>query len=255
MSEQNISELRTLVMRADGVPATIQRSAELWFGLVRGELEVAGRFMTSDREYLVLGERPDRQTPLCGRKLDILQSVLVGVSRKVVSFDFEISPSTVALALSAALRDLGLDCSPGRIPPLLVVLARAARGDRVRSVVTIADIEHGGLRYHVVARDVDSPLFEVLAPAQRAVLRQLIQGSTYADIAARRRTSSRTVANQVAAACRRLGVSGRFDLVQFVVSDDVVTDGAHPWQAPRSAMSPAADSVPSDRGAGVGAQG
>jgi DNA-binding NarL/FixJ family response regulator len=219
MDQNDIEELRARAIEARGAMTETEGCAQVWSRLVRRELEVVEYFATSEREYLVLRERSDRPMPLSGRRLDILQNVLVGVRRKVVSFDFCISASAIAQTLSMALREIGLHCSPARIPPLLVVLARAARGDRVRAAVTLADLEHRGRRYCVATREADSALLRVLAPAQRAVLKQVIYGSTYAEIAALRRTSYRTVANQVASGCRRLGVSGRFDLVQFVVSD------------------------------------
>lgn len=218
MTDQEMSELGEAAVGGALALASTEGCAALWSQLVRHELEVAARFTTGEREYLVLGPSTLRSEPLCGRRLQILESVLRGAGRKAMAYELGISPSTVAQALSSALRDMGLGCSPARIPPLLVVLARAARGERVGPGIATAPLEHDGASYVVVAKDIDCPLFRVLAPAQRAVLRQVIHGSSYADIAARRRTSSRTVANQVAAACRRLGVSGRSDLVQFVAS-------------------------------------
>jgi DNA-binding NarL/FixJ family response regulator len=218
MTDNEVSELRASAMRGALTLASTESCAALWAKLVHHELEIRARFTTADREYLVLGPATVRSGALCGRRLQILESVLWGTGRKAMAYDLGISPSTVAQALSAALRDMGLACSPARIPPLLVVLAHAARGDRVGTGIAAGRFEHAGRSFVVVAKEIDCPLFRVLAPAQRAVLRQVIHGSSYADIAARRRTSSRTVANQVAAACRRLGVSGRSDLVQFVVS-------------------------------------
>jgi DNA-binding NarL/FixJ family response regulator len=51
-----------------------------------------------------------------------------------------------------------------------------------------------------------------LSPAEREVLELLAAGHTNAEIARRRRSSVRTVANQVASIFRRLGVGSRAQL-------------------------------------------
>jgi len=51
-----------------------------------------------------------------------------------------------------------------------------------------------------------------LTPALAAVLDGIVEGLTNAQIAARRGTSARTVANQVAALLRRYRVASRFAL-------------------------------------------
>lgn len=54
-----------------------------------------------------------------------------------------------------------------------------------------------------------------LSPAERAVLAYVTRGDSNAQIAAARRTSVRTVANQVAKLLRKLGASSRFDLIRW----------------------------------------
>src|SRR5262245_50259691 len=59
-------------------------------------------------------------------------------------------------------------------------------------------------------------VFDRRLPAAEAdVVRAAVAGSTNADIARRRGTSVRTVANQLASAFRRLGVSGRAELASL----------------------------------------
>lgn len=52
-----------------------------------------------------------------------------------------------------------------------------------------------------------------LTPAERAVLELLLRGASNADIARQRRSSVRTVANQVASVFRKYGVHSRAELV------------------------------------------
>ena len=64
----------------------------------------------------------------------------------------------------------------------------------------------------------EARLAPVWSPAEFAVVRGLLEGRNYLEIAKTRGTSTRTVANQLAAAFRRLGVSGRGSLLNHVVS-------------------------------------
>lgn len=52
----------------------------------------------------------------------------------------------------------------------------------------------------------------MLTAAEREVTALLLEGASNAEIAATRRTSERTVANQVASILRKLGVAGRSEV-------------------------------------------
>lgn len=54
----------------------------------------------------------------------------------------------------------------------------------------------------------------VLTDAERDVLSRIVDGAANAEIARARGTSVRTVANQVAALLRKLGVGSRYDLIR-----------------------------------------
>ena len=56
-----------------------------------------------------------------------------------------------------------------------------------------------------------------LSSAELAVVRQLVQGQSHAQISRVRGTSTRTVANQLSTAFRKLGVSGRGELVDQLI--------------------------------------
>jgi DNA-binding NarL/FixJ family response regulator len=73
---------------------------------------------------------------------------------------------------------------------------------------------HEGSRYFVATKELDAPdpRISSLTPAQREVLALLADGCSNADIAARRKTSPRTTANQVASLLRALGCDSRTEL-------------------------------------------
>jgi DNA-binding CsgD family transcriptional regulator len=62
-------------------------------------------------------------------------------------------------------------------------------------------------------------LWERLSEAEGKVITQLLRGLSNREIAAVRHTSLRTVANQVASAFRRIGVSSRAELSAVLAGD------------------------------------
>jgi len=218
MATEEHTDLQAVAVAIPRAAAKKQDLSDIWSRLIRHQLEVAHTFATDQSEYMVLREKIQDPPPLSGRNLAIFETVFVGVGRKVVSYDVGLASSSLAQVLKSALRDMGLNCSPARAPSLLVKLAHAARSPASQLELKTGQFALTTNRYLVVSDDLECPLLKQLAPAQRAVMRLLIYGSSHADIAARRHTSSRTVANQVASACQRLGVSGRFDLLQRVAT-------------------------------------
>ncbi|MCZ7680544.1 MAG: helix-turn-helix transcriptional regulator [Sandaracinaceae bacterium] len=80
----------------------------------------------------------------------------------------------------------------------------------------MTDLELQSARFIVVSYPLEtSPglaLEAVLSPAEIEVAKLVIAGLSNAEIGARRGTSARTIANQVAAVLRKLGLESRRDL-------------------------------------------
>jgi DNA-binding NarL/FixJ family response regulator len=86
--------------------------------------------------------------------------------------------------------------------------AGAHRGPEVHTIIV------GGETLAILSFPVASAADRVeLTPAERAIADALLRGESNAEIARHRRTSPRTVANQVAALFQKLGVSSRRELV------------------------------------------
>lgn len=62
--------------------------------------------------------------------------------------------------------------------------------------------------------DVARPATATLTDAERDVLERVVAGASNASIARARRTSIRTVANQVASLLNKLGAASRYELIQ-----------------------------------------
>jgi DNA-binding NarL/FixJ family response regulator len=191
-----------------------------WRELIGGVVTVRGGFFDSGKCGVLLGApQHPRDAALVGRRLEILESVLAGIGQNCVAIDLGVAPSTVALHARQALETLGVPGRPSRVHPLMMLMATAARrGILVSGKVSYVQSAQGELRAIEVARP-GQRLRESLPAAERAVIDLLIEGRGYVEIAEKRHTAVRTVANQIAAVFRRLNVSGRSELIQrlFVV--------------------------------------
>ena len=95
----------------------------------------------------------------------------------------------------------------------LVMLAHAAYRGGGGVLEARADRLVGGLvLVRVLGRE--RLLVGRVTPSQRDVAVQFLEGRSYQQIAGRRGTSVRTVANQMSGVFRALGVSGRYDLLR-----------------------------------------
>jgi len=173
------------------------------------------------------------------RTLEILEEVLLGAEPKVISIDRRLSASTIATRLKQACEAIGIRCKPSKVPLLLVALVHAAKGAGRLDSGRAAEFEYAGANYRVLCVPSPYMMFDrYLSPAEKAVMRMRLEGKSHAEIAARRQTSRRTVANQVATAFHRLGVSCRSDLIELLIVSGEVLVPAGPRQAQSSREPP-----------------
>lgn len=149
----------------------------------------------------VLGFEAAR-VPLSRREQAVLAASEGGAANKLVAIEQSLACSTVSEALSAAIAKLGLN---GRAE-FLRVMAYLRAGSPVVRLVGSAE-----LCWLFVPLEAQAPE-PSLTLAERQVVAQVLRGRSNAAIARARRTSSRTVANQLAAIYRKLGVSSRWEL-------------------------------------------
>lgn len=174
----------------------------------------------------------DERAPLPARDIEILERSLLEGVRKSVAADFGLCPSSVAEILRRCFAFMGLSCWPSRIPLLLVMAAHAKRASsspRAEKLTLTQNQQF--LRQSISVTRPDNELKSWLSPAEFAVTRLLIEGGSYIEVARMRQTSKRTVANQLASAFHRLGISGRAELLCLLAQHKVAS-----WQnAPASA--------------------
>jgi DNA-binding NarL/FixJ family response regulator len=226
--------LRLAAMAIDASSTTEFSLSLLWRELSRGISRVVDGFFSDMRCYLVLSLKTNASaTPIEGRRLEILEAVLAGLRQKNIAMELTLAPSTVALNSRLALESLGVVGKPSRAHPLLMLSARAAAEPALMLArcSTLAGPDASELR--VISRPrPDLALTPVLPAAEMAVIRSLVEGRSYREIARERGTSTRTVANQISAVFRRLRVSGRNELVQRLFFDDALGTFEPPRDTP-----------------------
>ena len=230
-NDHGVAPARTLEVFARSGPAHTERAVEavdlsaLWTELVRGSCKIEDTVFTEQTCALVVtrAERAaGREIALSKRHAEILERSLIEGARKSVAIDLGLCPSSVAEILKQGFGFMGLSCWPSRIPLLLVLAAHAQRArelDRA-AAARLADNQQF-LQQTISVSRPDNELAARLTPAEFAVTRLLVEGKSYAQMAFLRRTSTRTVANQLAAAFHRLGVSGRAELLCLLASRKV----------------------------------
>lgn len=234
------ASVRARALAADAASSSELRVASLWRELARGRYRVVEGFFSARRCFLVLSVHPvSARVPIEGRRLEILEAVLGGLRQKNVALDRALAPSTIALNARLALESIGVGGKPSRAHPLLMLAARTAtesspltgRSSRVEDDDTELQI--------VSLPRPDLALDGVLPSAELAVIRSLIEGWSYEQIAEARGTSTRTVANQISAVFRRLRVSGRNELVLRLFDGEQLGQ-ASPPSAPATVVTPEA---------------
>ena len=222
LSSEARAALRLAAAAAEKSTTNHVRLAPLWRELARGSTGIVDGFFTEERCYLILRSRRDAAAPAIeGRRLDILEAVLAGSRQKNIAMDLKVAPSTVALNSRLALEALGVPGKPSRAHPLLMLMARAAALPVVPQARSATFVVQDDCELRVVGLPrPDLRLAEVLPSAELAVIRHLIEGHSYREIARLRSTSTRTVANQISAVFRRLRVSGRNELVQRLFREE-----------------------------------
>jgi DNA-binding CsgD family transcriptional regulator len=192
--------------------------ARLWSGLVSGQYYLEGcRFSPSECE-LSIRERPERARPnaLTDRVRLILERVLLGESQYALSLDLGIAPSSVTIACERGLSSMSFARLASRSPAVLVMSAHAAHGFRLPKVRLHEAAERGGpIRATLVRPDLVLP--EGLTASERAVVHHVVEGHTKSMIAEARGTAKRTIANQLGSVFRKLGISGRGELLACLV--------------------------------------
>jgi DNA-binding NarL/FixJ family response regulator len=195
---------------------------ELWSHLAEGELRLSKHFTADNRLYLVAESRPPSEVDgsrLSSREIAVICRLLSGESQKALSYELQLSPSTVATHAGRAFAKLNLRGSSSTVPLAFVLIAQAASGAIALPDATITTVAREGQRYVVanLARPPQDHLAS-LTCAEREVALALVDGLSKLDVARARSTSINTIGRQVSSVFAKLDVKGRFELIRRMSS-------------------------------------
>ncbi len=203
-------ELRRAALQMDRARARLRRedpdeALDLWRGLVAGRWSLVDRFEEGGRRFVVAyrneAEIPDPRG-LSRREQLVCELLGRGRSSKEVAYELGVTVSAVFNAAMRARSKLGLSSRA----ELVAFFAPGGVRARLRA------FEMAGADLAVSAfPDLDGVLAP-LSESERDVVLRLLAGHTNRAIGRARGTSERTVANQLASAYARLGVSSRSEL-------------------------------------------
>jgi DNA-binding CsgD family transcriptional regulator len=221
---------RFLAVKRDSEPAQSLDLSRLWLELCRGTWVFRDTFSTDNRCFALLEPvslLPPR--PLNACKLHILERLLLGDAPKVVAIELEKAISSVATAALDCLQRMGLHSR--RLSQATVLLTMAAcaalRPQHPATPGRLSRLRLNGEEYLVVSvlrPDLSFPV--PLSRAEAAVVRELVAGRSHAQISDSRATSRRTVANQLATAFKKFGVSGRGAIMHQLIQHSLEHQGA-----------------------------
>ncbi|MDF3070815.1 MAG: hypothetical protein K0R38_6416 [Polyangiaceae bacterium] len=211
--------LRELAVARDAEASETVELGVVWTSLCCGTSRFVDVFATSERHLALLQEPAGVSVPIPSRKLALLESVLLGKAPKVVAMERQRSLSSITGATQDCLRAMGLMGGAAQASVFLTMAARAwHRPESSPRIATASTLWVEDERFEVVSVSrPDLRLPATLSLAEATVLRSLLAGESYAQISSARETSQRTVANQLAAAFRKLGVSGRRATIERLI--------------------------------------
>jgi len=171
--------------------------------LLAGQWSLLDTFTSGGTRYVVACKNPDRDATLRAvplRERAVLELTLAGRSGKWIAFELQLSQSTVARSLRMALRRLGVNDQAALAGLRTAAFEPFDVGGATLALTRLAPAEASG----------------ELSDAERSVVSCILGGKRVAAIAHERGTSPRTVANQLASAYRKLGVSSRREVIALL---------------------------------------
>jgi DNA-binding NarL/FixJ family response regulator len=234
--DQHLRELLDAVYAHEGSGATLQRAIEhrrhskptdaiaIWNAVVAGRWTLLDQFDSDgDRCFVARQNHPDVPgSPLSERERQIVAHASRGYSNKHIAYDLGLCSSTVAAQLTSAARKLGVSSRETLLHAFAVLGGNTdhaaddddppARHHDDDTTIRVVRFRHDDQECALIRISIAPRLPESLTAAEAAVATLAIEGLSNAAIARRRKTSVRTVANQLRSIYSKLAVGSRRQL-------------------------------------------
>lgn len=194
---------------------------DIWRELLEGRLEIVGTPDAAGYSLLLQRAAAPVASPNRARRQELFELALRGTPQKVLSADSALAPSTIASMLTSALADLGLKSRFSRVPIALPLLAHAALGAGVLALCEVGEPESHDCPLLITLSPATGALAAALTASERDVTSRYLAGQSHQQIARARRSSPRTIANQLYASFKELRASGRFDMIRALLERGV----------------------------------
>ncbi len=187
-----------------------EQALELWRGLAGGRWSLVDRWESDGKRFIAAVEnRPENLDPraLSPREGAVARLAAEGAAPKDIAYALGISPSNARVLLASTLKKLGLRSRAD-------LFRWNPSSGHIHKVVSSPNVE--ALIIPERTSEAFAKPFAGLTAAEREVAELAASGMNNRDIARARKTSLRTIANQMAAILRKLGVSSRADILRRV---------------------------------------
>jgi DNA-binding NarL/FixJ family response regulator len=221
------SELVGTSPRSEPRKARAPSGEKLWQDIASGRLVVVRHQDENGRRYLHVQAPRDRRDAdaLSEREHQVVSHRVDGQGLKRIAAELGVSVPTVTRCLARALRKLGL-----RSEMDLPAVFGAGLRDRFRKPPGLR-VERAlpeGDKLVISFRIATADWQKQLTRTEVEVARQVLAGLSNADIALRRDTAVRTIANQVASIYRKLRVRSRLELSLYTLAGQHALEGRPP---------------------------
>jgi DNA-binding NarL/FixJ family response regulator len=225
-NEESLDQERGEQLGSQAAQANLQAAVAIWQAVIAGRWSLVAHFDSDEHRCFVARKNaaagPGAST-LSARERQIVASASLGHANKLIAYELGLCSSTVAAQITSAARKLGI--SSRTLLHASAVLGgggpeRGNPGDASNPPVVRCDAPtvrvtrfvHDEQDFAVIRIVIVPKLPPSLTTAEREVARLVIEGLSDAGIAARRRTSVRTVANQLRSIYTKLAVGSRRQL-------------------------------------------
>jgi DNA-binding NarL/FixJ family response regulator len=206
---------------------TLQVAVAIWQAVIAGRWSLVAQFDSDEHRCFVARKNaaagPGAST-LSARERQIVAYASLGHANKLIAYELGLCSSTVAAQITSATRKLGVSSRKTLLHAFAVLGGGLPeRGNPVDAsnppVVRCADptvrvtrFLHDEQDFVVIRIAIAPKLPASLTTAEREVAKLVIEGLSNAEIAERRKTSVRTVANQLRSIYAKLAVGSRRQL-------------------------------------------